>query len=134
MGEFLSSIFYTGGIVVARLVIGVTGASGVILAYRLASFLLSKGHEVELVMTASGQYTALFELGKELASAQKWQQALPSLRLHPNLDVGAAICSGSYKTDGMVILPCSMSTLAALSVGMADNCLRMAADVTFQPQ
>lgn len=118
----------------ARIIVGVSGASGVILAYRTVYALLHSDHQVELVFTAHALYTMSLELGKELNSGIKWMQQFPenlqrNLTLHPIQDVGASIGSGSYFTDGMVIIPCSMATLAAVSLGLADNCLRRAADV-----
>lgn len=116
----------------ARYVIAVSGASGMMMAYRTIK-ILSVEHEIEFVMSASALYTTNLEMPKELSSPQKWLQNLPkTVKFHPHQDIGASICSGSYKTDGMIIIPCSMSSIAALSVGLADNCLLRAADVTLK--
>lgn len=117
----------------ARFVVGVAGASGVIIAYRLVRFLAEQGHEIELVFTPSGLYTSSIEMDKELSTPQKWSQKCPGkINIHAHGDNGATICSGSYPVDAMLIVPCSMSTVAALAVGLSDNCLRRAADVTLK--
>lgn len=119
-----------------RFVVGVSGASGVVLARLLIQELMQQGHVVEFVMSQSAQYTASIELGKEWATANKWVQQFSSeagqIHLHPIQDLGCAIASGSYPVDGMVIVPCSMATLAAISIGLGDNVLRRAADVTLK--
>lgn len=121
----------------ARIVLGVSGASGVVLGWRALHALVQGGHEVELVMTASASYTAQQELGKHLASATKWVESLPleeqsQVRLHAISDVGSTIASGSYPTDGLLILPCSMHTLACVAHGLSDNALLRAASVTLK--
>lgn len=121
----------------ARYVVGVSGASGTIMAYRLIRVLGEMGHEIELVMSQGALYTAVKEMGPEFSSTKKFVAKLPEnceerIQLHPNLDVGAPICSGSYPTDGMVIIPCSMASVAAIAHGLGDNCLRRAADVTLK--
>jgi len=118
----------------ARFIVGVSGASGIILAYRAIVRLASLGHFIELVITQQALYTATLELGKEFSTAKKILQGLPEeiqeqVTLHAVQDSGASICSGSYHTDGMLIVPCSMATLAAIACGLGDNCLRRAADV-----
>ena len=120
-----------------RFVVGISGASGVILARRLIVELAAGGHTIELVMSQSAQYTAAIELGKEWATAAKCVQQLPAsireqITIHPIQDVGSAIASGSYPVDAMIVIPCSMTTLAAIAVGLGDNVLRRAADVTLK--
>lgn len=121
----------------ARIVVGISGASGIILAYRTIVALVEHNYFVELVMSQHAIYAAGLELGKEFGSAQKFLQQLPlsvreKVHLHSIHDVGASIASGSYSTCGMIIIPCSMSTLAAVAIGLADNCLKRAADVTLK--
>ncbi len=121
----------------ARLVVGISGASGTILAFRFLQAAAQNGHELELVMTPAACQTAAHEMGKQLSSPRALISKLPQavqrqITLHQAQDVGASICSGSYKTDGMLILPCSMTTVAALAHGFADTCLRRAADVTLK--
>lgn len=113
-----------------RLVVGVSGASGVVLAHRLIS---QVDCEVDLVMTPSALYTASLEMGREFATVKRFAESLPKkVKVHGINDVGAGIASGSYPTLGMVIVPCSMTTVAAIAVGLGDNCLRRAADVTLK--
>jgi flavin prenyltransferase len=121
----------------ARFIVGVSGASGVVLAARLMAALTSFGHQVELVMSQSALYTSVLELGKDFKTAAKFVGILPpsareQVTIHPIHDVGCAIASGSYPVDGMIIIPCSMATVAAIAVGLADNVLRRAADVSLK--
>lgn len=120
-----------------RFVVGVSGASGIILAKRLIVALATSGHFVELVMSQEALYTASLELGKESSSALKFVKQMPqevqdNVTIHPIQDIGCSIASGSYLVDGMIIIPCSMTTIAALAVGLGDNALRRAADVTLK--
>ncbi len=113
-----------------RLVVGVSGASGIVLAHRLISVVEC---EVDLVMTPSALYTASLEMGREYATAKRFVDSLSKkVKLHAINDLGAGIASGSYPTVGMVIIPCSMTTVAAIAMGLGDNCLRRAADVTLK--
>lgn len=117
-----------------RFVIGVTGASGLILAYRAVKALIESEHDVELVFTQNAAYAASLEMEVKLNSAMRWVESFDEkmqkkITIHPIKDVGSTIGSGSFPTDGMVVIPCSMSTLAAIALGLADNCLRRAADV-----
>lgn len=117
----------------ARYVVAISGASGMMLGFRTLSELTARGYDIDFVMTSSALYTTNLEMPKELSTPQKWLQNLPkTVKLHSNQDIGASICSGSYPTEGMIIIPCSMSTVAALSIGLADNCLLRAADVTLK--
>src|SRR5437764_894921 len=121
----------------ARFVVGVSGASGIILAVKAITALAEAGHEIELVLSSHALYAASLELGKGYATSSKFILQLPQaiqekVTLHPIQDVGASIGSGSYLTDGMLLIPCSMATLAAIACGFADNCLRRAADVTLK--
>ncbi len=114
-----------------RIVVGVSGASGVILARRLIEELTTH-REVDLVMTPQALYTASLEMGREHATVKRFIQGIDNVRVHSINDIGSAIASGSYPTEGMVIVPCSMTTIAAVSMGLGDNCLRRAADVTLK--
>lgn len=120
-----------------RYVVGVSGASGVVLAQALVHELLARKHQVELIVTPSALYTASLEMGKEFGSIQNFLGAISeegraSLRIHAIYDMASALASGSYATDGMVVIPCSMASLAAISTGLSDNLLRRAADVTLK--
>lgn len=121
----------------ARIVVGVSGASGVILAVRTLNALANFNYDIELVMTPDALYTASLELGKEYSNIKKFVQSLPEatqkrITVHGNSDTGSAVCSGSYPVKGMVIIPCSMTSIAAISCGLGDTTLRRAADVTIK--
>ena len=108
----------------SRIVVGVTGATGAVYALRLLQRLKSSGHETHLVVTPAGVLNAHHELGLDRSALE----ALAGHAYSP-ADVGAAIASGSFATDAMVIAPCSMRTLAAVAHGLSDNLLTRAADV-----
>lgn len=117
--------------------VGISGATGAILAYKTIIALVKAGVRVELVISQPGLYTAAHELGPQFSTAKRFFQQLPNeiaahVNLHGIQDIGAPIASGSYPSKGMVIVPCSMSTIAAISMGLGDNCLRRAADVTIK--
>lgn len=121
----------------ARYVIGISGASGIVLALRAITTLAEQGHQIHLVISSHAAYAAGLEMGKEFGSSQKFYDQLPvsvqeKTILHSIHDVGASIASGSFQTDGMLLIPCSMATVAAIAYGFADNCLRRAADVTIK--
>ncbi|MBK5567451.1 UbiX family flavin prenyltransferase [Ensifer sp. SSB1] len=109
-----------------KIVLGVTGASGAAIAVRIAERLSEiESVELHLVLSPAAHRTLAHEVGAE---------ALPSLlrkavRAYDHADIGAAIASGSFSTAGMIVAPCSMRTLAAISAGMADNLVVRAADV-----
>lgn len=118
-----------------RFVVGVSGASGMVLALRLIDALTQGGHSVELTMSKAALYTASLELGKEYATPEKFIAKIENKKqvsIQPSQDTGCAIASGSFLTDGMIIVPCSMTTLAAVAMGLGDNVLRRAADVTLK--
>jgi 4-hydroxy-3-polyprenylbenzoate decarboxylase len=117
-------------------VVGVTGASGALLAQAALRLLEADARvaRIHLVVTETGARLLSHELGIATGDAKQ----LPSLLLGakaaktevlPNRDVGASIASGSYPVDAMVVIPCSMGTLAAIASGMADDLVARAADV-----
>ncbi|MEH1903585.1 MAG: flavin prenyltransferase UbiX [Nostoc sp.] len=121
------------------LILGVSGASGLIYAVRAIKFLLEAEYSIELV--ASKSTYMVWQSEQEIrmppeptAQEQFWREqagvALEGkLRCHPWSDVGAGIASGSFATLGMMIIPCSMSTVAKLAVGLSSDLLERAADV-----
>lgn len=121
------------------LTLGVTGASGLIYAVRALKFLLEAQIPVELVASRATYQVWKAEQNLQMpgepdAQAEFWraQAGVPqqgSLRCHPWGDVGATIASGSFRTLGMVILPCSMSTVGKLAAGLSSDLLERAADV-----
>jgi 4-hydroxy-3-polyprenylbenzoate decarboxylase len=111
----------------SRVVVGVTGATGAIYAVRLLERLKAARREVHLVVTPAGVLNVHHELGLDRAALE----ALADVAYSP-ADVGAAIASGSFATDAMVVAPCSMKSLAAIAHGLCDNLLTRAADVTLK--
>jgi 4-hydroxy-3-polyprenylbenzoate decarboxylase/2,5-furandicarboxylate decarboxylase 2 len=108
-----------------RLVIAITGASGAVYGVRLLQVLSRvEGWESHLVMSSSGMLTAKHEL-----QMQRHEIEALATEVYNVKDIGAAIASGSFHCDGMLIAPCSMRTLAAIANGMADNLVTRAADV-----
>ena len=121
------------------LILGVTGASGLIYAVRALKHLLSAGWTVDLVASKASRMVWQAELGLTMplappAQSQFWRDQAGvgeagNLRCHPWGDVGAAIASGSHPTAGMVVIPCSMSTVGRLAAGLSGDLLERAADV-----
>ncbi len=111
----------------ARVVVGVTGATGAIYAVRLLERLRRAGQETHLVATPAGLLNVHHELGLD----RKTLEALADVAYHP-ADVGAAIASGSFAARAMVVAPCSMRSLAAIANGLSDNLLTRAADVALK--
>jgi len=107
-----------------RLVVGITGATGVVYGVRLLEVLRGLGVETHLVMTRPAALTIGYELERTPAEVK----ALAD-RVHSVHDVGSPLASGSFRCLGMVVAPCSMRTLAAVAHGLADNLLTRAADV-----
>ena len=110
-----------------RIIVGVSGASGTVYAQRFLQRIAESGAvETHLVVTQNAKAVIAHELGpKTDLSSLAFQSYAPD-------DLMAPICSGSFATEGMIILPCSMKTLAGLASGYADNLLLRAADVTMK--
>jgi flavin prenyltransferase len=121
------------------LILGITGASGLIYAVRAIKYLLEADYTLEVV--ASKAVAIVWQAEEQtkmpaepIAQAQFWRQqaGVPlagRLTCHPAGDVGANIASGSFRTLGMVIMPCSMSTVGKLATGLSSDLLERAADV-----
>ena len=111
-----------------RLVVGISGASGAILGIELLQAMRHvPGWETHLVVSNGGRRT--------LAHETSWsveEVAALATRFHPIEDVGALIASGTFKTCGMVVAPCSMKTVAGIASGYSDNLLLRAADVVLK--
>jgi 4-hydroxy-3-polyprenylbenzoate decarboxylase len=111
-----------------RLVVGISGASGAILAVRLLEVLAQMdGIETHLVVSPAARLTIRDETGRSV----KEVEALADVVYKPQ-DVGAAIASGSFSTGGMVVVPCSIKTLSAVAHSFAGDLLARAADVTLK--
>ncbi|PYM70041.1 MAG: 3-octaprenyl-4-hydroxybenzoate carboxy-lyase, partial [Candidatus Rokuibacteriota bacterium] len=111
-----------------RIVVGISGASGVVYGIRLLELLrAAAGVETHLVLSDPAKRTIV----EETDWVVKDVEALATHR-HDNKDIGASIASGSFKTDGMVIAPCSVKEAASVAHCLADNLMTRAADVTLK--
>jgi 2,5-furandicarboxylate decarboxylase 2 len=111
-----------------RLIVAITGASGAAYGVRMLQILSQLDScETHLVMSSSGALTAVHELGMGRPDIEALADVVHNVR-----DIGASIASGSFRSDGMVIAPCSMRTLAAVAHGLADNLITRAADVVLK--
>lgn len=111
-----------------RLIVAITGATGVIYGVRLLQALRNMTNvETHLLISEAG----VLNLHQELDFNRKDAEALADV-VHNVRDVGASIASGSFQSDGMIVAPCSMKTLAAVAHGLSDNLIARAADVTLK--
>ena len=110
-----------------RIVIGISGASGVIYGVRLLELLAETDLETHLVMTASAEVTLAHETDRKAADVK----ALAD-RVHSPRDIAASIASGSFRRRGMIVAPCSIRSLAEIAWGATGNLLTRAADVTLK--
>ncbi|GAB2890303.1 UbiX family flavin prenyltransferase [Paraburkholderia jirisanensis] len=107
-----------------RIVVGISGASGAIYGVRLLALLRTLDVESHLVVSRSAQITLQQELDMSLADLK------PLADVHyPNADIGAAISSGSFHVDGMIVAPCSIKTLSEIATGCTSSLISRAADV-----
>lgn len=132
----ISSLTLKGLCVMRRFVVGITGASGVVYGTRLVEALLASGHEVHLVVSEPAVVVATHELGwdfqagvvetcrREIAGGNTG-----TLRVYENHEIWAPPASGSFPVGGMVVIPCSMSTLSGIAHGSSNNLIERAADV-----
>ncbi|OLE23057.1 MAG: hypothetical protein AUG49_17280 [Catenulispora sp. 13_1_20CM_3_70_7] len=110
-----------------RLVIGISGATGIAYGLKVLELARKAGVGTHLVVTPAGQQTRAYET--DLSAADLSAMADVTYRA---ADVGAAIASGSFRTAGMIVAPCSIRTLSALAYSTGDNLLTRAADVTLK--
>lgn len=110
-----------------RLIVGISGASGIIYGIRLLEMLRSLNVQRHLVVSKAAALTRAYET----TLSAKDLQVLASVYHRPQ-DIGASIASGSFQTDGMIIAPCSMKTLAEIATGMTTTLLSRAADVVLK--
>lgn len=107
-----------------RLILGVSGASGVVLAHALAKAIREQGIELHLVISDAARLTWALETERPMTELTDLADVL-----YDSHDMAAKISSGSYRTMGMIVAPCSMKTLAGIVTGYTDNLLLRAADV-----
>ncbi len=111
-----------------RLVVGISGASGVVYGIRLLEVLRDVPDvETHLILSAAGRQTIVLETDSSVAQVE----ALADVVYKPG-DIAAALSSGSFTTMGMVVIPCSMGTLSDIAISSSDNLLARAADVTLK--
>jgi 4-hydroxy-3-polyprenylbenzoate decarboxylase len=113
---------------IRRLVVGITGATGSAYAIRLLQMARDVSDvQTHLVVSGSGVLNVKHELGLRRQQIHDLADCVYSIR-----DVGATLASGAFATTGMVVVPCSMRTLAAVAMGLSDNLITRAADVTLK--
>lgn len=116
-----------------QIVLAITGASGGVYARRLADCILHAGAHLHLVASPHGRRVLADELGLTRFDAETLLGRRASeTTVYSFQDIGARLASGSFRTDGMVICPCSSNTLAAVAAGTADNLITRAALVTLK--
>jgi 4-hydroxy-3-polyprenylbenzoate decarboxylase len=108
-----------------RIITGITGASGSVYGWRLLEKLRERGGvETHLILSRSGERTAHLEMGKSAADFRALADCW-----YPVEDIGCRLASGSFRTDAMVIAPCSIHTMSAIAAGISSNLIVRAADV-----
>lgn len=110
-----------------RMIVGITGATGIVFGVRALEILRTLGIETHLVVSRAGEMTR----GYETKISSKELHALAD-HVHPINDVGASIASGSFRTMGMLIAPCTVRTLAEVATGVTSTLLTRAADVVLK--
>lgn len=110
-----------------RMIVGISGASGVVYGVRLLQLLRQMDIETHLVMSRSAQVTLAHESDYSVADVR----ALATV-FYSNTDIGAAISSGSFPVMGMIVAPCSIKTLSEVATGVTSGLLSRAADVTLK--
>ena len=110
-----------------RLVVGISGATGIAYGVKVLELARKAGVETHLVVTPAGQQTRAYETDLDARDLA----AMADVTYRP-ADVGAAIASGSFRTAGMIVAPCSIRTLSAIAYANNDNLLTRAADVTLK--
>ncbi|MEQ8294858.1 MAG: UbiX family flavin prenyltransferase [Nitratireductor sp.] len=110
-----------------RLIVGISGASGAIYGIRLLEILRALDIETHLIVSNAARITLAMETDSTIAEVEKLAAVV-----HSNKDIGAACSSGSFRTLGMIVAPCSVKTLAEIASGVTSSLLARAADVTLK--
>lgn len=110
-----------------RIIVGMSGATGAIFGIRLLEVLRDAGVETHLVMSKWAQATIKIETAYTVRAVARL-----ATTVHAPTNLAASISSGSFRTEGMVVAPCSMKTLASIRTGVSSNLLERAADVTLK--
>lgn len=109
------------------IVVGISGASGAIYGWRLLEQLRGQHAEIHLILTRSGEKTLFLETGKSAADVRSLASYSYAVE-----DISCRLASGSFRTDAMVVAPCSIHTMSAIATGVSSNLLVRAADVTLK--
>jgi 4-hydroxy-3-polyprenylbenzoate decarboxylase len=122
-----------------RWIVGISGASGTVYARRLLQVLATERSDIQIELIISDGAYRVFkdEDGLDFSGKAETIEKItggkaPQITLHNCRDTGASVASGSFLTEGMVVIPASMNTIAAIAHGLADNLLKRAADVTLK--
>jgi flavin prenyltransferase len=107
-----------------RMIVGISGASGIIYGLRLLEMLRELDIETHLVMTKAGERTLAYETDRKVREVR-----VSADYCYADSDIGATIASGSFRTTGMVVAPCSVRSLSAIATGNTDGLMSRAADV-----
>ncbi|WP_226920624.1 UbiX family flavin prenyltransferase [Georgenia subflava] len=110
-----------------RLIVGISGASGAAYGVRILEVLQDTPVETHLVISKAGRLTLAQETGLQLGDLERMADVV-----HPNHDIGATISSGSFRTMGMVVAPCSVKTMSEIASGMTASLMSRAADVVLK--
>jgi 4-hydroxy-3-polyprenylbenzoate decarboxylase len=110
-----------------RLIVAITGASGVVYGKRLLEALKDAGVATHLVVSKAAEMTLAYELGLKAADLEPLAYAR-----YAAADIGAPISSGSFKTSGMIIVPCSVRTMSEIATGVTTSLVTRAADVVLK--
>lgn len=110
-----------------RLIVGISGASGVVYGLRLLEVLKGIGIETHLVMSKSAEVTLAYETTMKVAAVKALAHTV-----YANTDIASAISSGSFKTRGMIIAPCSIRTVSEIATGVTSSLMSRAADVVLK--
>ncbi|EPP35102.1 polyprenyl P-hydroxybenzoate and phenylacrylic acid decarboxylase family protein [Chlamydia ibidis] len=115
-----------------RYVVGISGASGVVLAVKLVKHLAVLGHHVDVIISPAAMKTLYYEMGESSFISLIPKESHKHVVTHSIKAIESPLASGSYHVEGTIIVPCSMATVAALSIGLGDNLLRRVADVALK--
>jgi 4-hydroxy-3-polyprenylbenzoate decarboxylase len=110
-----------------RIIVGISGASGVVYGVRMLEVLRKAGVETHLVMTKAAEMTLGYESDLKAKDVRDMADVA-----HPIADIGASISSGSFRTMGMVIIPCSIRTMSEIATGVTSTLISRAADVVLK--
>lgn len=109
------------------LTVAISGASGAVYGVRLLELLRECGVETNLIISRAARLTIAYETDLKIADVEKLASVV-----HPNDDIGAACSSGSFKTLGMIVAPCSIKTMSEIATGTTANLISRAADVALK--